>query len=398
MRRLRAFRPACAALEERVVLSAAAATAAAVAPAGDPSANEAALSAFGQAVKQGTAPTLTVDFGTPSASQPAGTVVMPAGAYSSNLGYGWISHFDPTQILDGAATGAAGDFEIDVPPATYDVTIAPATSSPSLSTGSQVTAFAADNPLGGPGAFFEDPGPGPVTLRTTVFRSGANDGLNIAMDGGFAIQSVQVTPVPVTGAIGLFTPTQPAPAAGPALHIYRAGGKLAISGTAQSSIQLPESGTMTWNQKLDQPESGSVNVPTADVQDNWNIGFPETTQYGDPNTQSRAPVTGVLEAIAGPTEVGTGGTFFLNTARGRLKLGVKGPANTALPYDELSSSMPLTYKIRGGTGAFRNASGSGTLDLDVTATDQSVEGTVTNGTFHPAVAEGTITLTFRPGA
>jgi hypothetical protein len=76
---------------------------------------------------------------------------------------------------------------------------------------------------------------------------------------------------------------------------------------------------------------------------------------------------------------------------------VKGPANTAVPFDELSSSVTLTYQVRGGTGAFRDAKGSGSVDLNLTLTDQSVEGTVTDGALDPSIAEGTITLSFHPG-
>ncbi len=141
----------------------------------------------------------------------------------------------------------------------------------------------------------------------------------------------------------------------------------------------------------------SVSTPTADLQQNWGIQFPQTALDTNPNTQSRAPVTGILQAIAGPTETGTGGVFMLNTPRGRLKLGIKGPANTAVPYDELSSSMPLTYTINGGTGEYRGAKGSGTVDLTLTLTDQSVEGTVTADVLDPSLAIGTITLTFHPG-
>src|ERR1700728_4594026 len=83
MRRLHTFRPACSELEGRVVLSAAAVAASA----NDPTADQAGLAAFGQEVQQGQTPTMTVDFGTPAASTPAGTVVMPAAAYSSSLGY-----------------------------------------------------------------------------------------------------------------------------------------------------------------------------------------------------------------------------------------------------------------------------------------------------------------------
>jgi hypothetical protein len=403
MRPKRGFGPRLLeALEGRVVLSsgAASATAGGLASAGDVSSGPAILAAFGQEVQQGLAPTLTVDFGTTAASGPAGTLDLPIAAYSSSLGYGWLSNLNALEIQNGAVTGKNGDFEIDVPPGTYDVTVSP-TTSPSISTGSLVAAFAADNTLGGPGAFFENPGLQPVTLRTTVFKSGAGNGLIIAMNGGFALQSVQITPVQVTGAIGLFTPTQPAPAVATGIRVSRSHGHLSVKGTAQSSVLVSESGTITWNEKTAQEESGSVNLPTADTALNWDLQFPQTSQDIDPNTQSRAPVTGVIESISLPGDLGTGGTFMINTPRGRLKLGVKYPANTltaaGLPFDDLLSSVALRYKIRGGTGAFRDAKGSGIIDVSLTLTDQSVEGTVTNGVLNSSVAEGTFTLIFQPG-
>ena len=98
MRRLRIFRPACLGLEGRVVPSGSAASAAAVASAGDSAANQAALSTFAAEVQQGLAPTLTVDFGIAATSEPAGTVVMPVAAYSFSLGYGWLSNPGKLQI------------------------------------------------------------------------------------------------------------------------------------------------------------------------------------------------------------------------------------------------------------------------------------------------------------
>lgn len=163
------LRPACETLDDRQLLAtvapvatkilippAAAIGKAAFASAGDSASNQAALSAFAQQVQQGLAPTLTVEFGTPAASGPAGTVVMPDVAYSSGLGYGWLSDPGRIHFHNGAVIGRSGDFEVDIPAGTYDVTVTPA-ASPDLSAGSQVAAYAAGNTLGGPGGSSRTP-------------------------------------------------------------------------------------------------------------------------------------------------------------------------------------------------------------------------------------------------
>jgi hypothetical protein len=389
---LRNFRPALVGLETRVVPSGAAATAATVSAAGDPAANEAALSAFAGELQEGRTPTLTVDFGTPIASQPAGTVVIPLAAYSSSLGYGWLSNPSKLQIQNGAVSGRSGDFEIDVPPGIYDITIAPATSS-NISAGSQVTGFAAANTLGGPGAFFADNGPAkPVTLRTPVLQGGAGNGLIIAMDRGFAVQSVQITPVDVAGASGLFTPAQTAPTIGMPLNISGASGHPSIGGTAHSSVLIPESGTITWD-----PKNGGAEIESAESQSNWYLLFRQPVQGGAANIPSTASVTGDINAMSNTSQRSTSGTLAIHTPEGRINLSVKGQANTAVPFDDLSSSVPLTYTVRGGTGVFRHAKGSGAVELNMTLTEQSVEGIVTGGVLDPSIALGTITLTFQPG-
>jgi hypothetical protein len=392
MRRLRAFWPACTGLEGWLVLSGSGAAAAAMAFAGDAAGNQAALSAFAQQVQQGLSPTLTVDFGTPSASDPAGTVVMPAASYSPGLGYGWLSDPGKIKIRNGVATGRSGDFEIDVPPGTYDVTVTPA-ASPYIAAGSQVTAFAAGDTLGGPGAFFADPGPAhPVTVRTTVLQGGSGNGLTIALNGGFAVRSVQITTIAGSGAVGLFTSAQPAPAPGAGLVVSGSGGHLTIGGTAQATVLLPESGTITFD-----PQTGAPLSPSRNDPHNWGLIFTKAARSGIPNAPSDPPVGGVLSATSNKSIKNTGGLLDINTRQGHVELSVHGPANTALPIDDLLSPVGLTYKVHGGTGAFQGVEGRGTVDVELTPTGQSTEGTVTQGILTPSDAEGTLTFTFNPG-
>lgn len=388
MRRLRAFRPACAVLEGRIVLSG---SAAAVASAGGPGGNVAALAAFAQQVRQGQAPTLTVDFGTPSDASPAGTIVMPAASYSPGLGYGWISDPGEVKVRGGVATGRSGDFEIDVPPGTYDVTVTPQAAR-DHDLNSLVTAFAAGDATGGPGAFFSDP-PHAVTVRTTVLQSGPGGGLTVALDGGFAVRSVRVTPVPGSGSVGIFTPAQPAPAPGPGLDVSLAGRRLSIDGTAQAPVLLPEGGTVTFD-----PATGAPSESSANDLHNWALDFTKAAQAGIPGASSTPTVGGILSAVSNVSIRTTSGTLDINTPQGRAVLVVHGPAGTAVPFDELASSVALTYSVRGGTGAYRGATGSGTVDVELTPVDQTVAGSVTGGIVTPSAAEGILTFTFNPGA
>jgi hypothetical protein len=389
MRRLRVFRPACRGLEERLVLSGSVAAAAS----DGLTSNVEALSSFSGEVERGHAPTLTVDFGTPSDSAPAGTVVMPSAAYSSSAGYGWLSDPGKIQVKGDVVTGRSGDFELDVPPGTYDITVTPAASA-HLSAGSQVTAFATGNTLGGPEAFFADPGPPhPVTLRTTVSQSGAGNGLVIALNGGFAVRSVQITPVQTAEAGGIFTPVQPAPASGTSVLVSRTGAHLSISGAAQASVVLPESGTTTFDSQNGAPQHQSTNSPT-----NWALDFTKTAQGTIPGASSNPSVTGIISTISNVSLRNTGGTLDIHTPQGRVDLVVHGPAHTALPFSDLTSSIALSYTIHGGTGTFGGAKGSGTVQVSMTPIDQSVEGTVTTGALDPSVALGTLNFTFHPGS
>jgi hypothetical protein len=223
-------------------------------------------------------------------------------------------------------------------------------------------------------------------------QGGAGNGLTVAMNGGFAVRSVQITPVQGSGAVGLFTPAQPAPAPAAGLSVSQAGGNLTIVGTAQAPVLLPESGAITFDPTTGAPLSPSRNNPH-----NWGLVFTKAAQSGIPNAPSDPPVGGVLSATSNRSIKNTGGLLDINTPQGQVELGVHGPADTALPFDDLLSPVALTYKVHGGTEAFQGVKGSGTVDVELTPTGQSTEGTVTHGVLTPSDAEGTLTFTFNPG-
>ena len=97
-----------------------------------------------------------------------------------------------------------------------------------------------------------------------MFQSGAGNGLSIALDGGFAVESVQITAVQAGEVVGPFTPTGAAPSATGAVDVSGGRGHLSISGVAQSSVLVPEGGTITWDAK-----NGAAEMPSTNTLDNW---------------------------------------------------------------------------------------------------------------------------------
>ena len=109
---------------------------------------------------------------------------------------------------------------------------------------------------------------------------------------------------------------------------------------------------------------------------------------------------GAIESITAfdpNSGTGVGGDVDINTSRGQLRLFVKNPSDTGLPLDSLATPTTLAYTVQGGTGSYRGATGSGTVDVSLTPTAESVEGIVNNGVLEPTDIAGTFTLTFHPG-
>ena len=69
-----------------------------------------------------------------------------------------------------------------------------------------------------------------------------------------------------------------------------------------------------------------------------------------------------------------------------------------MEYRQLGGSGLKVPVLSMGTGTFGGAKGSGFVDVSMTPTDQSVEGTVTTGALDPSVALGTLSFTFHPGS
>ena len=170
----------------------------------------------------------------------------------------------------------------------------------------------------------------------------------------------------------------------------KAGGKFAASFVIRSVTFISYSSSFFW---VGAPLSPSRNNPH-----NWGLVFTKAAQSTIPNASSDPPVGGVLSAISNVSIKNTGGLLDINTPQGQVDLGVHGPADTALPFDDLlSSPVALTYKVHSGTGIFQGVKGSGTVDVTLTPTGQSTEGTVAGGALTPSDTEGTLTFTFNPG-
>ncbi len=135
---------------------------------------------------------------------------------------------------------------------------------------------------------------------------------------------------------------------------------------------------------------------------NWNLNFPETQRdsyfRGLTSGKNAPAVEGVLESI--PPFIpawgaGMGGGVDLNTPQGQLRLGVENPGQTGLDWSALETPTSLTYTVHGGTGAYRGATGSGTVAVSFTPTAESIEGIVSNGVLEPTDVAGTVTLNFQ---
>ena len=368
------------ALEGRVVLSAVASSATVAAS------GRATVAAFANQVREGLAPTLTVDFGSQTTPAQAGTINVGVVPYSAGQGYGWrraaswaIGPLSQLKAGDGAIAGKNGDFEIDLPRGTYDVTInLAAEANPAPSPLTQVEAYSRGNQQA-PEDYVHPTTPQQVTLRPTVTRDAPNDGLQVGLTYGFAIESIQITPDPQLAGSGAYSEIQAAPATSSTMQVTSTNNQVAIAGTAQVAA-------------LD-----INNIPG-----NWNLNFPETQQNsyfrGLTNGKGAPTLQGALDSITAFIPAwgsGLGGDVDLNTPQGQLDLGVESPGHTGLDWSALETPTTLAYAVHGGTGAYRGATGSGTVTMTFTPTAESIEGIVNNGVLEPTDVAGTVTLNFQ---
>ncbi len=362
-----------------MVLSAVAATPTAA------STDRATVASFANEVRDGLSPTLTVDFGSQTTPTQVGTINVGVVPYSAGRGYGWrgaaswaIGRLSQLKATDGAITGKNSDFEIDLPKGTYDVTLnLAAEANPAPLTEIQV--YSQGNQQA-PLDYVHPTTPQQVTLRATVTRDAPNHGLQVGLNYGFAIQSIQITPDPQLVGSGAYSETQAAPATSSSIQVSSSNNQVAITGTAQVAA-------------LD-----INNIPG-----NWNLNFPETQRdsyfRGLTNGKGAPAVEGALESVPAfipAWGAGMGGNVDLNTPQGQLHLGVDNPGHTGLDWSALESPTTLTYTVQGGTKAYRGATGSGTVAVSFTPTAESVEGIVNNGVLEPTDVAGTFTLTFDP--
>jgi hypothetical protein len=188
-------------------------------------------------------------------------------------------------------------------------------------------------------------------------------------------------PVQELAASGPYSSTQAAPATSSDIQVSPSNSQISVAGTSQVAALAIYNGPGVWT-----------------------LSFQETTRHSNHNfTTSRrgAPaLEGAIQSIIsfdpGTTPI-AGGGIDINTPQGQLRLGVTYPGDTGLPLGSLATSTTLTYTVRGGTVSYRGASGSGTVDVSLTPTAESVEGIVNNGVLEPTDVAGTFTLTFHPG-
>lgn len=107
---------------------------------------------------------------------------------------------------------------------------------------------------------------------------------------------------------------------------------------------------------------------------------------GRANGLGAVAVTGKLVTVGFIREGHATGTHTVRTARGNLTVDVTGP--TQQGFSDLPTQF--TFTVKGGTGRFRNATGTGTLN--VTARPDPLNANAPN-----VHAHGLLTLTFRPG-
>ncbi len=74
-----------------------------------------------------------------------------------------------------------------------------------------------------------------------------------------------------------------------------------------------------------------------------------------------------------------------------------GPRSLEAPEGRvvLSAVANFNYTVRAGPGAYRGATGSGTVTMTFTPTGESIEGIVNYGVLEPADVAGTVTLSFQ---
>jgi hypothetical protein len=380
MNRRRGFGPrSLEALEGRVVLSAVT-NSAAVAASG-----RATVAAFASQVRDGLTPTLTVNFGSQTTPAPAGTINVGVVPYSAGQGYGWqrasswaVGPLSQLHATDGMITGKNSDFEIDLPKGTYDVTINLASQANPSSPLTQLEAYSRGNQQA-PDDYVHPTTPPTVTLRATMTRDAPNDGLQVGLTYGFAIRSIQITPDPQLAGSGPYSEVQAAPANSSSIQVSPSNNQVAIAGTAQV-------GALDIN-----------NIPG-----NWNLNFPETQRdsyFRGLSSGKNAPdVEGALESVPAfipAWGAGMGGSVDLNTPQGQLRLSVQNPDHTGLDWSALETPTILSYTVQGGTGAYRKATGSGTVTMTFTPTAESIEGIVNNGELEPTDVAGTVSLNFQ---
>jgi hypothetical protein len=164
--------------------------------------------------------------------------------------------------------------------------------------------------------------------------------------------------VPLSGAVGVLHGGAAAAALAPIAK--RQGPVLALSGTVQGGYI-----------------AGGV-IP--DIGKSYQFGVAgRISPLGQVGDSGQIHTTGF---IASGTATGT---MTINAPRGAIALQLTGPSQPG--FAPLPSTM--SYTITGGKGAYRNAAGSGTIDIMLSSNVFSYGFGLMTISFHPSTAKGT---------
>lgn len=399
------FRPSVMALEGRLVLSAASSA----------GATNAILSAFQADVLRGVDSTLVFDFGPGSSPVAPGAIGVGTALFSAKVGFGWsggrtqvrgIRAVDRHTVdpltrdfveTTGRRSTTSPGFGVEVPDGLYDVTFV--LGDPARARGPvSVEAGGGGHPNGGPVANGIATGAGEtrrVTLRAIAENGQLDLGLVFPRGSGGALDAVEIRPVLHGAPVLRIAPTLP-PGSG--------RGVKPASLPAPVPVVLdggtPDDPTIHLSGVAVSPAHIVVGDPP---DDSWILGIHEPPG-DDPNQIVPTPIgpgSLSLDGIiySGPPQPGQThwGSLTLADARGQVTLDLETPGSVSTDPADAPVPTRLDYTVRSGTGVYRAAKGSGTVELALSMTSHGPQGVVQDGKLSPTNWYGTAALTFPSG-